>query len=483
MRGIEIGLKKKVVSGAFWLTSLTFLGQIFTWSVTLIVIRLLQPEDYGLMAMATVFLGILMIFNEIGFGPAIIQKQEVGGLELKKAAGCLIIINIGLFCFLVATAPLVGRFFSEPRVSPVIRVLSINFIFISFYSVPHAKLQRELRFRTKAIIDLLGNLVLSATVLTLAISGFGYWALVFGQVGKHAFKAVIFNIPRNLRYSPSFSLKGMRDIINFGAVVSLNRLLWYFYSQADIIIGGRILGKQLLGVYSVAMQLVTIPLNKVSPLISQIGFPAFSRIQYDLQSVQSNFMRLVRLVNTFSFPVFAGLAMLAPDAVPLLLGPKWKGVVFPIQLLSLVMPLRLIGALFAPVVVGKGRPEVITGNMLFGIVIMPIAFIVGSNWGIIGLCYAWVGTYPLLFLIMSKRVCRVLHLPIRSLLGTIAMPLIGSSIMALGLFASKRQMSVLIPPVWLVVLLVCIGIALYFFTTLLINKNAISEIRSVFTTT
>ncbi|MCK4818450.1 lipopolysaccharide biosynthesis protein, partial [bacterium] len=312
MSEINASLKKRIIRGFFWLSSLTFLGQIITWSVTLIVIRLLRPEDYGLMAMAAVYIGFLTLLNEVGLGAAIVQKAEIDEQELKKVSGVVIIINIVLFCLIIAAAPLLASFFSEPRLVPLLRVLGMNFILLSFYLVPESLLVRELEFRRKSLIDLIGNLLSSAIVLTLAFYGFGVWALVWGILGMNLFKAVAYNSKRNLRYWPTFSMRGIRRMLAFGGYVSVSRILWYFYSQADIIIAGRLFGKEILGIYSVAMHLVSLPLQKISPLLIQIGLPAFSRIQEDLQSMQSNFLKVLRLLNLITFPGFTGLAVIAP---------------------------------------------------------------------------------------------------------------------------------------------------------------------------
>ncbi len=472
------GLREKVIRGFMWLSSLTFVGQAITWAITLVVIRLLDPKDYGLMAMATVFIGFLAILNELGLGPAVIQKPDLTEQDLRKANGCVLIINVVLYGVLFLCAPAIAWFFDEPRLVPIIRVLGLNFVLLSGYFLPQSLMAREMDFKTRSIIELLGNLTSSGIVLGLALAGFGVWALVMGPLGMHLFKAIAFNCFKTYRHKPLLSVKGMRSMFVFGGYVSLTRVVWYFYSQADILICGKLFGKNLLGIYAVAMQLVSIPMSKISPLLSQIGFSAFSRIQADLPAVQTNFLRAVHLISLLSFPLFWGLAMVSPEAVPWLLGDKWQSVVVPIQLLSVVMPLRFIDTIFGPVVSGRGRPDVIMWNMVAAIVIMPAAFLLGARWGIIGLCMAWVIAYPILFVFMTYRVLRILQVPPGQFVKAFSMPLAASAVMVIGLAALKWSLT--IPVVISVIASVLVGVVLYSATMLVLNRNELVEIRSIF---
>ena len=463
-----------------WLSSLTFIGQAIAWAITLVVIRLLEPKDYGLMAMAAVFIGFLTILSELGLGPAVIQKSDLSDQDLRNANGWVMAIDVALFTAIFFSAPAMAWFFEEPRLVPIIRVLGFNFILISAYFLPQSLMTREMNFKTRSIIELIANLISSAVVLILALSGCGVWALVLGPFGMHLFKAIAFNTIKAYRHKPAFSRQGMRRMLIFGGFVSVTRVIWYFYSQADILICGKIFGKDLLGLYSVAMQLVSIPMAKVSPLLSQIGFSAFSRIQSNLNAVQVNFLKAVQLVSVISFPVFYGLAAIAPEAIPWLLGDKWTEVVVPIQLLSIVMPIRFIDTIYGPVITGKGRPDVMMWNMVAAIIIMPAAFYFGARWGIVGLCLAWVTAYPLLFIIMTFRVLTTLQVSLVSFVSASWLPFFASCVMVLGIVVFKLQVSV--PVAVAAPVHIILGIVLYSSTILIINRNAIAQLRSLFST-
>lgn len=472
-------LKSKVIRGMMWLGGVTFLGQIITWAVSIYVIRLLSPKDYGLMAMAAIFVSFLTLLSEMGLGSALIQKKDLSRSEIQKVYGFVICVDCLLCAMVFFLAPLGAAYFVEPRLIPILRVMCVNFLLLSFYIVPQALTVRELDFRRKSIIEVSSNLMSSAVVVSMALNGMGVWSLIAGTVSLHSFKVLLFNLRRKDRIAPKFTVKGIGRMISFGGYVSITRMLWFIYSQADIFIGGRVLGKDLLGVYSIAMHLVSLPMDKASPFLNQIGFTAFSRQQENLESVQLNFLRLLRITNIVVLPAFIGFALIAPELIALLLGDKWIPTIVPIQILCFVMPLRFINNIFAPVVTGVGKPEIITVNMIWGVCIMGSAFIVGVRWGILGLCYAWLIAFPVLFSIMLKRVLCALEISFARVIPTVVLPLAATLAMAAGVFAFKHFFEDLFPTLLYLIISIALGVIIYCGVVLFIRPNIPREIRAM----
>ncbi len=471
-------LKVRVLQGLMWLGGLTFLGQLITWVVSITVIRLLTPKDYGLMAMAAIFISFLTLLSEMGLSSALIQKKNLTRIELQKVFGFVIWVDCLLCAAVLIIAPLCAIYFTEPRLISILRVMSISFLLLSFYIVPQSLMIRELDFKRKSIIEVIANLLSSAVVLAMAFQGMGVWALIGGTISVHAFKVVLFNLRQQDRIGPRFAVQGIGRMISFGSYVSITRILWFVYSQADIVIGGRIFGKELLGVYSIAMQLVSLPLDKISPLLNQIGFTAFSRQQEDPKAIQVNFLRLIRLANITMLPVFIGFALVAPELVLMLLGDKWTPTIQPIQILCLVMPLRFISTIFPPVVSGLGKPEIITVNMIWAVTIMCAAFMFGAQWGIIGLCYAWMAAFPVVFAIMLKRVIAALEISIVEVGRTTVLPLTATSIMAAGIGIFKYNFVDVMPAYLYLCSVIALGIVMYAGVVLTFRPSMPREIKA-----
>jgi len=214
-----MNLKQKVLFGLGWSAGAKFLGQLITWAVTIIVMRLLTPGDYGLMGMAGVFIGLLSLINELGFGAALIQKQEIDENTLRQMFGMLLLINFFLFLVLLLIAPLIGSFFHEPRVVPIVRLLSTQFIINPFVIIPYSLLQREMDFKKMSIVEFIAALSGSGITLWLVLNGWGVWSLVWGSMTIIIIRTAGLNVVSLYLRIPIFSIKGMAQVITFGVML------------------------------------------------------------------------------------------------------------------------------------------------------------------------------------------------------------------------------------------------------------------------
>lgn len=469
-------LRTQVFSALRWTAGARALSQVLTWVITLAVIRLLTPGDYGLLAMAGIFLGLMVTFADAGMGPVLVQRSELGERTLKQVFGVVLVIYFTLACLLVLTAPLIARFFDEPRLVPVIRVLSLQLVLGAFAVIPDAVLQRSFQFRNRSLLDLGTAVVGSLTTLTLALAGTGVWALILGTLTAQALRTIGVNLLTRSLTWPEFSLSGARWLLKVGSQTSTSGVIWFLLVQADIFIAGKWLGKEALGAYSVAMHLASLPNQRISSLIGQVAFPAFSRIQHDIAKVASHTLFGVRALSIFSFPVFWGLSGLAPELVRVLLGPKWGDSILPLQMLSLVMPLRTVNTFVPNAIQGLGRFDVILKNVLVSFVIFVTAFVVGAQWGLVGLCTAWLVSTPFAFFITMKRNMEVLMIPMQSLLYSMAKPACFAFIMSLVIFTCQKTIFASIPDLPKLALGIVTGLLAYTAMTLALNKEGLNEL-------
>ena len=430
-------LRQKVLSGLRWSAGARFLGQLITWAITIIVMRLLTPGDYGLMAMAGVFIAFLMMLNELGLGAALIQKQEIDETTLRQTFGMLWVINFCLFLILLLIAPLIGSFFHEQRIVPIVRLLSIQFIMMPFAIIPQSLITREMNFKGISIVDFVSAIAGSAITLILALSGLGVWSLVWGSMAIIVSRTIGLNVISSYLHIPIFSFKGMAQTITFGGYVTISRILWGFYTQADTFIIGKLLGKELLGFYSVGVTIATLPMEKVSGIINQVAFPAFSRIQNDSKMAASHFLKAVRVMSFLAFPVLWGMSSIAPELVAVLLGDKWRLAVVPFQLLSLVIPIRMISNLMSPAVMGLGRPDISFYNTLLAFVVMPLVILIFTHWGLTGACLAWVIFFPLVFWRNLSRVVPLLGTRVSGVVKAMIKPVLAGASMYIIVIALK----------------------------------------------
>ena len=402
--------------------------------------RILSPADYGLLAMASVFVAFLAMMAAAGLGPAIVQAREIDDGKLRQLLGLIVVLNGGLFLLLFLAAPLIAVFFDEVRLTDVIRVLSSQFIISGFAVIPESMLGRELKFKARALIDLSSNVAGGVVTLALALSGQGVWSLVAGTMVSTTGKAIGLNLVAPHVRWPSFSLRGTRALLAFGGNVTASRILWFFYSQADIFIAGKLLGKEALGFYSVAMHLASLPVQKISGVLNQVAYPAFAQIQRSPQLVSENFLKAVRILSFFAFPVLWGISSVAPELVGLLLGAKWSQAVLPLQVLPAIMPLRMISNFLPSAIDAVGRPDISVKYLMAACLIMPAAFVFGSQWGLVGLCMAWLIVYPLLLLGYFLKALPAIGLNIHALIRATAWPALASLAMYGAVVISSKAL-------------------------------------------
>ena len=415
---MSMSLRSQALSGFRWTVSVRLLSQLVTWVITLAVIRLLAPADYGLLAMATVFVAFLTMFSELGLGAAIVQKAEVDEKLLKRAFGLILIVHFSLAALLALAAPLIAAFYTEPRVIPILRVLSLQFLLAAFAVIPDAQLQRRMEFRNRSILDFSGAVVASVTTLLMAMAGSGVWALVAGSLVSQAFKTIGINCLSPFLRWPDFSLQGLRSLLQFGGNFTAVQVFWMFLSQVDVLICAKWLGNEVLGFYSVAMQLASLPSQRMSGLVNQVAFPTFARMQAELRRVGESVLSGARILSFFSFPVLWGMSSVAPEIVVVILGEKWALATVPLQVLTLIMPLRIVGNFVATAVQGIGRSDIVLRSVMWSSFVTPILLIVGvHNWGLLGLSLAWLVASPFSFVQSMVRSSPVLGLGLRQLAG------------------------------------------------------------------
>ena len=432
-----MSLRSQALSGFRWTASVRLASQLITWGITLMVIRLLTPADYGLLAMATVFVSFLTMFSELGLGAAVVQKAEVDEPLLRRVFGIVLVIHFSLATLLFLVAPLIASFYDEARVIPVVRVLSLQFVLAGFAVIPDAKLQRKMEFRNRSLLDLSNAVLASLTTLALALSGAGVWALVAGSLLSQLGKTIGLNWLCPFMRWPDFSLTGMRSLLRFGGHFTAIQVFWMFLSQVDILICAKWLGNEVLGVYSVAMHLASLPSQRLSGLVNQVAFPTFSRMQDDIKKVGKNVLMGVRVLSFFAFPVLWGMSSIAPEIVEVILGAKWAASTMPLQLLALIIPLRMVANFVATALQGIGRSDIVLRNVIWASLITPPAFLIGvSGWGLLGLCVAWLLASPLVFLQGMVR-----GLPVFDLrLGQLATSLLPSAAASLGMYVAVTAM-------------------------------------------
>lgn len=472
-----MSIRSQALSAFRWSASVRLVSQIITWAITLVVVRLLTPSDYGLLAMATVFVSFLEMFSNFGLGSAVVQKKDVDNLLLKQVFGLCLIIHISLAALLALTAPMIAAFYGESRVEPVIQILSIEFVLAAFSVIPDAQLQRRMEFRNRSLLDLSSAVLNSVITVTLAFAGAGVWALVTGSVLSKLWKTIGVNWLSPFLHKPDFSLKEVRSLIRFGGHITIASLCWFIFGQTDILICAKLLGKENLGYYSVAMHLASLPVYKISGLVNQIAYPSFSRMQEDRKKLGDNVILGIRILSFFAFPVLWGISSTAPEIVGTILGNKWTPSTITMQIVAIVIPLRMVGNFIQTAIQGIGRSDIVMRNAFWSLAVAPLIFFAGAHLGgILGLSLAWLIISPFASLQGINRAFPAIGLNFSALGKSIAPSVKASIVMYIGVLLVRQ----IIPHEQIgmlrLFLMVITGAITYCGAAFILNKNGTNEV-------
>jgi len=469
-----MNMRATVLSALKWTVIGRVATQAVSWVVTIVVMRLLVPDDYGLVAMATLFSGLFSVVSEIGMGSSITQSKEVTPRQVQQVYGVVLLSNLVIFLLLaLAIAPLASAFFDEPRVGPVIQVVALQFIPAAFAVIPSAMLDRDMEYRGRAFIDFLSVACGALITLVMADQGFGAFALAWGNVAAGTLRVVGLNLIKPYRAWPVFNFSGVGHMVRFGRDVAANRLVYYFYSQADSLIIGKLLGKHDLGLYSVSMSLASMPASKLAVTIDQVAFPALSKVKREGGQVSQYVLKSLRGVSLLSFPVMWGMSCVAPELVRVLIGETWVPATTALALLCLVMPLRVLGPIFHAGLQSVGRANVSFRNTCTMAVAMCLAFVVGCQFGLLGLAMSWVIVFPLVFFFNAYRASSHLGLTLVDIVGALYRPVLASAVMYGSVYALRPVLD--IPLLAVLVVLIATGAMAYLLATLLINRGGVME--------
>ena len=469
-------LRNKVMTGLYWSTTMRILAQGFTWAVTVVVIRLLSPADYGLMAMAGVFISFLGMLNEMGLGTVVVQKKDLKREELVAIFGLIMVVSLVFCVTMISASPLIASYYVEPQLVKILLALSFIFLFSGLSVIPRSLLLRNLEYKKIATVEFISAIAGSICTLIMALLGMGVWSLVGGYLSIRIVSMVGFYSFEPFWCFPRFNIKGMKEIFTFSGQITASRILWYLYaSAAASLIVGKIMGKEALGIYGVALMLASLPMEKVSGIINQVAFPAFSSIQDDVELAGRHFLKAVRILCVVAFPVFWGISSVSENIIDIFLGGKWHEAAVPLQIIAFVVPLRMIRNLMNPALIGLGRADVDLKNEIVGVVLVPIGFFVGSFYGLVGVSLVWALVFPVVFVINMESARKVLKLTIGSVYREFWRPAIASSVMYVSVFMIKKSILFSFPKMEILLVSILTGAISYMIISFVVNKLVLFE--------
>lgn len=469
-------LDRSLVRGVSWTAGVKGATLLLSWVSTVIVARILSPADYGLVAMATVYIGLTTMVTDFGIGSAIIALRECSDELAAQLHVVSALIGLAGFAISCAAAIPLSKFFGSPALVSVLIVLASALVFDSLRTVPVAMLGRQLRFKALALLEALKVLVAVVFTLTLAALGRGYWALVLGNVIASIVLTIIVTIilPRPF-VRPQFArLKG---VLRFSSNFLMGQLAWYGYSNADFIVAGRVLGRLPLGEYTLAWTLTTAPADKIMAVFGRVMPTMLAAAQRDIEALRRYFLLFTEALALLIVPAATGLALVAPDFVPLVFGAKWMAAVIPLQLLCLYSVIHILGTPTAPVLQVSGQASFPARCGVATLLILPPAFyFCGARWGTTGVAAVWLSIYPLVLIPVFVRVFKTLELRVLDYARSIA-PTAISAVFMTATVLTTRSASAQWPLAARFAAEVTLGAIVFLLSIYILERNRVSVLR------
>jgi PST family polysaccharide transporter len=404
-------------SGAGSLTALTVKG--FAWAFTgtisqallqvgsmVVLARLLTPVEFGTATAAALVVGLSQIVSQLGVGPALVQRKTLTDREISAAFYSSLLLSIVLALLLFTVAPLVNHLVSLPTDSRLLPLLTIALVCAGAAATPMGLLQRELRFRAMAAVDVLasGPVTIGVSVV-LAALGHGAASLIWGQIAGGLTTAVGYHVlarPSLRLASPAAMWRSVRPLLGFGSGYSLSQLGNWFALNADNFVTTNVLGPGPLGLYSRAYNLLSQPANMIGSAVDKALFPAMAKVRDDGERLRNAYVRAASLIALMTVPCSVILYVLAPEIVRILLTPRWEGVVVPLRVFALVLLPRTSYKISGSLTRATGA---VYGGVwrqwLYAVEVL-VACALGTRWGVNGVAVGASIAIVLHFLVMLR---------------------------------------------------------------------------------
>jgi len=395
-------LKKRSLQGGAVTVSSQGLKLVLSLGSTMILARILTPNDYGVMAMVGAITGFASLFLNLGLSVATVQRAEINHIQVST----LFWINAGmgvlLMLMVAGLSPAVAWFYDNHELTWVALAMSVVFLFNGLAVQHNALLNRQMRFFAMAVIQVVALIFGILVAIFAALQGLGYWALVLNQIAISFFTLLATWL--SVGWIPGLPRRnaGVRPMIMFGSGLVGFNIVNYFARNLDNILIGRFHGSGALGFYDKAYQLLMMPIRNLRDPMNRVAMPALSRLQNEPENYRNYYMKFVSILAFVSMPLVTFLFVCSDQIINIILGPQWGESVELFRILALVAFIQPVASTRGLVLISKGRTRRYFILGVAGAVVMCLSFVVGLPWGAKGVAtgYAvgvYIGLFPFLY--------------------------------------------------------------------------------------
>jgi len=467
----------RAIGSAVGWVSISQVGrQLLQLAVTAVLARLLLPADFGLMSVTLVVIGILGLVRDLGTGVTIVQVPTLTTRLVSTLFWANVVLGIVAVVGVAILSPAIAALFGEPRLQEIVTVSAFAFAISSLSIVQQALLERAMRFRAVASVELASVVVGGIVAVFAAFAGFGVWSLVAQSIAAAITSTVLYSLAGDWRPTRAFSAADLRSVGRFGLGVTGFNLFNYAARNADYVLIGARLGPGPLGQYTLAYRVMLYPLQAVSAVISRATFPVYARLQADDAGLRRLYLRAVSMIALIAFPMVFGVMATSDRLVAVLFGPNWTEAG---QVLAILAPVGLVQVIVmtvGPLYQAKGRASLMLGWGAGSGVLTIVAFAIGLRWGITGVAAAYLVVTIILAYPGLAVPYRLIGLTVPAMLRVIARPAVCGAGMYAAVSIASRLSGQPVGSLVTFLALVAAGAGVYLLLSLALNRAALQEL-------
>lgn len=428
----EQNLREKTITGFKW----SFLDNVGKYGgqfvIGIILTRLLTPEDFGLIGMITIFIVIGQSLTNSGFGQALIQKKDADNTDFSTVFYFNLLASSTIYLIIFLAAPLIARFYNQPELIPLVKVICLAFVIDATGRIHHVYLEKKLDFKSPSIIGITSVLISGSISISLAYLGFGVWALVANTLIRSLAGAIMFWIISKWRPLLAFSKKSLKTLFMFGSKILVAGLMQSFFHNIYYLIIGRFFSAQSLGYYTRAATFKDMPVSTITVIIQKVTFPVFSTIQDDDEKLIPGYTKAFRLLLAVVLPLMVMIFITSRPLIHLVLGEKWLPVVPYLKVMVLYGWIYVIFTINNQIITVKGRSDYYLQLQILDKVFIIISILLTYRFGIMAMIYGHMGATILSYLVESIYLKKVIDISLPDQLKNILPFLFAASLMLLS---------------------------------------------------
>lgn len=398
----------------------TTVSKVLNVVALLVVLKLISASAFGVASIVLAIFSILRAITELGLGVAIVQAKEITREEIDSLFWLSLVVSATIFLLLAAGAPLVAWFYEEPQLTGLIQVYGLSIVAFSFYFVPKNLLTKEMSFGRIVFAENASLLSSSVVMIALAYYNFGAWAIIIGELGNRIGQLFLFHYFRPYWPAWVFNWTAIKPRVTFGLYATGSRLISNFNNNVDYLIVGKVFGSEAVAIYAVAYRIISDPVRTLASTINDVAYPAFSRLQDQLERLRTYFFTIARAGLSLIGLVLVIVAVYIGDLLVLGGYDQYLDAVPLVHVFALIGIVRCVTPIVPQLLNAMGQARLNFYYQVASAFLLPVAFVVGAQFSLMGVAWSWVIVYPLLALLLFYFGARVLETSLLALLRRIA---------------------------------------------------------------